>query len=51
MTAMLGLVFLVVGAGALFWVIRYAVFSGMSDALKDFELWKREQDEERGEQD
>jgi hypothetical protein len=42
--------FILIGAGVLYWVIRSAVFSGMSHALKDFELWKRELDEERDEQ-
>jgi hypothetical protein len=42
----LGLVFFIIGADVLYWVIRWAISSGVKDALKDFEIWKRELDDE-----
>jgi len=40
-TAMLTLVFLVVGAGVLYWIIRLAVYRAVRDALKATEDWRR----------
>jgi len=38
---MLTLVFLVVGAGVLYWIIRLAVYGAVRDALKATEDWRR----------